>query len=113
MRGLIPQDLINWFIALKCDFSFISQCILPIVHSIQGSLYNDVWLVRCERLVKKELTLNITNKVKRGGKYLVNSLNLVFPLIRYNNFSRNLHVANSWVLWCDHSCRYGNSWLDF
>ncbi|RIA95310.1 hypothetical protein C1645_816927 [Glomus cerebriforme] len=105
LRSLSCWDLVD----SSSQFIFSNLIILLIIHNIQGSLYNDIWLVRCDLLVKKKLTFNIDNKVKRGGKYLVNPLNLVFSLTQFDNFSHYLHVANSWILWCDHSCYYGNN----
>jgi len=71
-------------------------------------------------VVERERLRGISRGMKRRktrGRVRINTDNLVFPVINYNNGNNNSNnnreIDKSWRVWLKLGLLFGNSWQDF
>jgi exonuclease III/ribonuclease HI len=119
IRGYVPASLLEILVSWGLTLTQARSIAIQSIHKLQCKL-KGIWLERCELVVKKEKSKNITKKVKRSGKKnIINVDNLVFPVINYDlddnidNRSECTIGENSHNIWLKLGMLFGNSWQDF
>ena len=111
MPSCLIEQLVTWDLSLK----FTRNIITLVLNKLQYSFKN-IWTRRCDKIVEKELSKNITGRMKkcRPKRAVINPLNLTFPLISDNDNRRNrITQCEEYLTWVTLGSQYGNSWQNF
>jgi exonuclease III/ribonuclease HI len=116
IKGLVPSDL-TFLLASWGFCPSITTDILLVTLNLFQIKIRQLWLNRCQRVIDKERSVNISHKQKRGGikSRSINPLNLTFPICRPLGHVQTIvkQKCDDWHLWCNLSCHFGNTWSDF
>jgi hypothetical protein len=120
IKGYIPLSLSLILNTWGLKAGTANNIIVKTISALQGKLKN-IWTQRCELVVEKERLRGISRGMKRkktGGRVRINTDNLVFPVINYDNGNNNINnnhreIDNSWRVWLKLGLLFGNSWQDF
>ena len=59
------MDLVSATMSFKLSYSYALAPIQTALHEAQCRLYTDIWLPRCDRMIKFERSQGITKKLKK------------------------------------------------
>ena len=114
--GLVLSALVDLLHKLKLNKSQCCSVIIDAFNFLFNSLYNKIWIPRCQLLRQRESEANITEQDKKKGSPIrINVNNLTFPRVRYLDVPPVTPTIDkeTWHIWIDYSCKAGKPWQDF
>src|SRR5277367_3315848 len=119
IKGLIPQCLVDLLTSFSLSHNHIQTILLSTFSFISSSVFTNIWIPRCQDVIKLEQFFGITKMKKCTGLCKVShaATRSQFPTINYDPIRVSAHsgsVTNEqWYTWVNDACHYGESYQDF